>query len=113
MKFVSAKKPTDHANELRVIKRKLRKLRQQGLALKAEQKALEDFLYKVTKGEDFQFNGEDGYLQQLEWQERERSDVNDEAVRRFYQQHGKKVPLKKVTWITTRITHVGDAGDSE
>jgi hypothetical protein len=111
MKFVSAKAPTDHANELRVIKRKLRKLRQQGLALKAEQKALEDFLYKTSKGQPFQFNGSDGYLQQLEWQEHERNDVNDDAVRRFYAQHNKKVPLKKVTWRTTRITHVAPAED--
>jgi hypothetical protein len=109
MKFISNKVPTDHANELRVIKRKLRKLRQQGLALKAEQKALEDFLFKASKGQPFQFNGDDGYLQQLEWCAHKREDINDDAVRRFYAQQGKRVPLKKSSWYTTRITHVGEA----
>jgi hypothetical protein len=107
-KFISAKKPTDQANALREVNRKLRKLRHEARTLKAEKQALQTLLFKTSRGESFQFNGDDGYLQQLEWVHHEREDVNDDAVRRFYARQGKRVPLKRSEWYTTRISYVAE-----
>lgn len=105
MKFISAKRPTDYANRLAEIKAKRRALLSEANDLKVEQEELEKFLSRASKGADFQFNGEDGYIHVLEWSPHERQDIDDDAVRRIFARLKKTVPTKLSTWTTSRIRY--------
>ena len=106
MKFISQKKVVDYANELHAIKKRKRELREEFRGLKAQEEALEEFLYNRTGGENFRFNGDDDFVKELDFHERSREDINDAAVRRIFARLGQKLPLKKSEWVETRIKYV-------
>lgn len=105
MKFLSAKTIVDHANELHALKQQKLELMRQVKELNAQIEPLEEFVYNRSKGVDFQFNGDDGYLKEILFVPGERFDVDDDAVRRIFARLGKKVPLKHSEWITVKVRY--------
>lgn len=113
MKFLNGKKIVDYANELHVIKKRKRELREEFKVLKAQEVHLEEFLYTRSGGENFQFNGDDDYVKVLAFMIRSREDINDEAVRRIFARLGKRVPVKISEWVETRIKYATDDIDGD
>lgn len=64
MKFVSAKKPVQFANELEAVRAERMKLQAKVKELMEQEEMLTAYLERKFGNEPFRFNGEDGYLHQ-------------------------------------------------
>lgn len=106
MKFLNGKKVVDYANELHMIKKRKRELREEFRTLRSQEEALEEFLYARSGGENFRFNGDDDFVKELDFVPRSREDIDDAAVRRIFARINKKVPVKLSEWIETKIRYV-------
>jgi hypothetical protein len=83
-------------------------LQEQLKALKEEESSLEEFLYAKATGEDFQFNGADGYIMVMKFAERSRRVMDQAKVRAMFATMGKKVPLKVSEWVETSIDYAAE-----
>jgi hypothetical protein len=107
-KFVNSKKPREYANRLNGVKQELAELREKLKALKAEEESLTDFLAAKSANENFQFNGDEGYLMQLEFSHRTRKDIDATKVQAIFAKLGKAVPMKTSEWVQTKISYVSE-----
>jgi hypothetical protein len=106
MKFISSKKIQDHAHRHYEIQKEMSELRAKLRALKEEKESLEQFIGARTHEESFQFADPEGYLMEMDFEPRARQDLNDEAIRRFYAQQGRKVPMKTSEWIEVKTRYI-------
>lgn len=106
MKFVSNKKVTDHALRHFEIQQEQAELRAKLRALDEEKKALEEFLNRRTQGTSFQFADAKDYLMELDFNERSRTDIDGEAVRRHYAKIGRKVPMQTSEWVEVKTRYI-------
>jgi len=105
-KFINTKRPREYSNRLIEVKAEMEELRSKLRELKAEEESLSEFLHAKSAGENFQFNGDNGYVMQLEFSERERQDLDREKVIALLARLGKKVPMKTSNWVQTKISYV-------
>jgi phage host-nuclease inhibitor protein Gam len=105
MKFINTKKPREYAQRLAAVKAEIQALRQQIMALAEEEKDLEQFLHSKSAGEDFQFNGEEGYLMTMKFIDRSRRVMDQPKVRAMFEKMGLKVPTRKSEWVETSIDY--------
>jgi hypothetical protein len=103
-KFVNLKKPREYAQRLAAVKAERAELEERLKALKEEESELEQFLHTKV-GEDFQFNGEEGYLMTMKFVERSRRVMDQQKVRAMLETLGKKVPTKVSQWVETSIDY--------
>lgn len=105
MKFINTKKPREYAQRLSSVKAELAELQERMKALKEEEQALEQFLHSKAAGQDFQFNGEDGYLMTMKFADRSRRVMDQPKVRQMFEKMGIKVPLKTSEWVESSIDY--------
>jgi len=103
MKFVSAKKPVQYANRLEEIREQSANLRKELRALKEEHDAIQSFLNRSSKQQNFQFNGKDGYLYVLEWISRSKEIIDNDAVELIFRKLKKPLPTRIVEWTQAKI----------
>jgi predicted nuclease with TOPRIM domain len=104
MKFVNTKKPREYAQRLAAVKAEMAELQERMKALKEEESELEQFLHGAA-GENFQFNGADGYLMTMKFNERSRRVMDQPKVRAMFEKMGLKIPTRKSEWVETSIDY--------
>lgn len=105
LKFINLKKPREYSQRLVAVKAELRELQERVKALKEEEQGLEQFLHTKSTGEDFQFNGEDGYLMTMKFNDRSRRVMDQPKVRAMFEKMGLTLPTKKSEWVETSIDY--------
>lgn len=108
MKFINTKKPREYAQRLAAVKAEMAELQEKLKALEEEEKSLEQFLHSKSTGEDFQFNGEDGYLMTMKFADRHRRIMDQAKVRAMFDKMGLKVPTKMSEWVETSIDYADE-----
>lgn len=109
MKFISTKKVVDYANDLARVQARKTELREELKNLDTEEESLIAFLNTRSKGETFQFNGEDNYLMVLEFAERTRKILDQKKARLRLLEAGLKVPVRTSTWTAAEVRYATDA----
>ena len=104
-KFINLKKPREYAQRLVAVKAEMVELQERMKLLKEEEGELESFLHTKSAGEDFQFNGEDGFLMTMKFAERTRRIMDQQKVRSMFETLGKKVPVKISTWVESSVDY--------
>lgn len=102
LKFVSAKKPSDHAFRLYEIQQKLRRLEIRRKELEIEERQLERYLQKIGKGQSFVFDGPE-YQMVCKISEHTRMILDQEKCRMLLK---KRTPYTQSEWTTVKIDYV-------
>lgn len=102
-KFVSAAKPTDYADQLHDVQRQLAKLMPKIKALEAEEKHLQNYLMRYSKGESFLFVGADGYQKKFKVAHHSRMILDQAAVQRMLKS---RTPYATSTWDSVKVDWV-------
>lgn len=103
MKFVSAKKPVQFANELESIRTERMKLQAKVKELLEQEEMLTSYLERKFGNEPFQFNGEDGYVHQAQIVSGSRRVLNIAKIKSML---GDDTPYRKVQTTTVKFDYV-------
>lgn len=106
-KFVSAIKPTDYADRLFVIQERLRKLSIEKKALEAEEKHLENYLIRFSKGQTFVYNSGD-YQRVVKIGHHSRMILDQPKVLKLLKA---KTPYTKSEWTSIKVDYVYETGE--
>lgn len=105
MKFINSKKIVDYANELAQVQKDLAKANAKVKELKEQEDSLITFLAARSRNEPFQFTGSDDYVMLIMFNESERFILDQQRARALLTKLGKKVPMKRSTWVSATIRH--------
>jgi single-stranded DNA-specific DHH superfamily exonuclease len=106
MRHASNPRITECSNNLALLKNKLELLNKKRKSLLDKIEEEEQFLYERSKGRSFQFDGEDGYLMQVDFIERKKIIIDRQKIEKIFEKLGKSIPKKKSTWIEVSLHYV-------
>lgn len=95
LKFVSATKPAEYADQFHTNLAKIKRLRETLRDLEEEQEQLGRFLLKHSKNESFKYNSADGYEKVFKVKRIEMFVLNQQEVKRMLK---KRTPYKDVSF---------------
>lgn len=99
-KFVSAHKPTDYADQLHGIQRKIEKLAKEMKELESTEKHLQAYLMRFSKGESFVYNGADGFEKRVRINHVSRLILDQERCKKLLKG---RTPYCTSTWSTVAV----------
>jgi len=105
MKFINNKTIRERANELYSLRVKRAALVAQLKDIKTEIESLEQFVYDKAKGQNFQFNGDEGYLMELEFKDRSNQILDEDLVRAHFEDIQEQPPVKTEEWIEVKVRY--------
>lgn len=101
LRFVSAQKPSDYANNLFDLQAKIAELEAQLKPLKKEAEHLQNYLIRFAKGKSFGYDGP-RYQMVARIQKHERMILDQEKVRKMLKS---KTPYTESQWTTCKIDY--------
>lgn len=99
-KFVSAKKPTDFADQLHKAQIKIAKLRAEVKSLEVEAGHLETYLLKYSEGRSFVYESSDGYNKVFKVSNHTRLILDQEKVQKLLKS---RTPYKPSSWTSIKV----------
>lgn len=101
LRFVSAQKPTDHANRLFEVQQQIKNLEAKLKPLEDEAKHLQNYLMRYAKNKSFGYDGPD-YQMVVKIQKHERLILDQEKARKLLKN---KTPYTPSIWYTCKIDY--------